>query len=174
MHRVRRAFEAFDDLDQDLTQFIEFRICSQVWSIPSVMVMRHWAWARLTRHLKMLIRLSCMGVESIWILEFLSDHTKLSALWSRGSCPDFSCIRSHEIWGFECWSNHASLSVYFWLSVWAVRCCSHLARSCEVFHNWGRDVVYTNTSEILFHYMKYIWVHNGAIWLKYWPHEPMQ
>jgi hypothetical protein len=26
MHRVHRAFEAFDDLDQDLARFIELRI----------------------------------------------------------------------------------------------------------------------------------------------------
>jgi hypothetical protein len=26
MHQVRRAFEAFDDLDQDLTPFIELRV----------------------------------------------------------------------------------------------------------------------------------------------------
>jgi hypothetical protein len=30
MRRVNRAFEAFDDLDQDLTQFVELRIFSGV------------------------------------------------------------------------------------------------------------------------------------------------
>jgi hypothetical protein len=145
-----------------------------VWSVPSVMATRHWAWARLTRHSKILIPLSCMGTESLWILRFLSNHAKLSALWSRSSWPDYWCMRSHEIWGLERWLSHASLIIYFWLSVWAVRWCCHLVQSCEVFHSWGRDVVYTNTSKIIFYYMKHIWVHNGSPWLKYWPHVYMQ
>jgi hypothetical protein len=40
-------------------------------------------------------------------------------------------------WGFECWLSHASLQVCFWLSVQAVKCCSHLAWPCKVPHNWG-------------------------------------
>jgi hypothetical protein len=74
------------------------------------------------------------------MLGFASNRTKLSALWSRGSWPNYSCMRSYAIWGFECWSSLASLLVSFQLSVWAVRCCSHLARLCEVFHSWGQDV----------------------------------
>jgi hypothetical protein len=31
----------------------------------------------------------------------------------------------------------------------------------------------TNTVEVIFHYMKCIWVHDVAPWLEYWPLEPM-
>ena len=149
-----------------------------MWSVLSVMAVWHRAWAHVTRHSKILIRLSCMGTESLWILGFVSDRARLSALWSRSSWPDYSCLRSRANRGFECWSSHASLPVCFWLSVQAIRCYSHLARPCKVFHNWGkRCCLYknkTNATEVIFHYMKCICVHNAAPWLNYWPHEPMQ
>jgi hypothetical protein len=124
-----------------------------------------------------LIHLSCIVTESLRILRFVSDHSRLSALWSHSSWPNHSWMRSHENWGFECWLSHASHPVYFWLSVWAVRCHSHLAQPCDVFDSWGKDVVCTNetnATEVIFHYMKCIWVHNAVPWLKYWPNEPMQ
>jgi hypothetical protein len=100
MRQVHRAFKAFDNLYQDFARFVELRIFSQVWSILSAMVAWYRALARLTRHLKILIHLSCMGTKSLWILGFLLDHVRLSALWSRGSWPDYSCMRSHEILRF--------------------------------------------------------------------------
>jgi hypothetical protein len=33
-----------------------------------------------------------LGSESLWILGFVSDHAGLSALWSHGIWPDYSCI----------------------------------------------------------------------------------
>jgi hypothetical protein len=97
MRRVHRVFKAFDDSDRDLVQFVELRIFSQVWSVLGAMVARHRALARLTKHSNILIRLSCMVTESLRILRILSDHARLSALWSCGSWPDYSCIRSREI-----------------------------------------------------------------------------
>jgi cell division protein FtsW (lipid II flippase) len=137
---VHRTFKAFDNSDRDLAQFVEPRL-SHVWSVLSAMVVWRRAKVRLTRHSKTLILLSWLGTESLWILRFFSNHAKLSALWSRGSWPDYSCQWSCAIWGFEHWSSHASLPVYFWLSVWVVRCYNHLARPGEVFHIWGQDVV---------------------------------
>jgi hypothetical protein len=113
--QVRRAFEAFDDSDRDLAQFVKLRV--------------------FPRHSKTLIRLSCLGTESLWILRFVTYHSRLSALWLCNSWPDYSCMRSREICGFEHWSSHASLLVYFRLSVQAVRCCSYLAWPCKVFHS---------------------------------------
>jgi hypothetical protein len=78
-----------------------------------------------------------LGTESFQILRFFSNHNKLSAFWSRDTWPNYSCMQNCAIWAFERWSSHASLAVYFWLSAWAVRCCSYLAQPCEVFHNWG-------------------------------------
>jgi hypothetical protein len=75
------------------------------------------------------------------MLGFFSYRDKLSALWSRGTWPDYSRMRSCAIWGFERWSSHASLPVCFRLSVQAVRCCSHLTRPCEVFHSSSQEVV---------------------------------
>jgi hypothetical protein len=114
MRQVRRAFRAFNDPDQDLAPVMELRVfpkCDQFlvsWSYDI------WALAHLARHSKILIRLSCTGTESLRRLGFLSDHAKLSALWSRASWPYYSYIWSYEIWGFECQSSHASLQVCFW------------------------------------------------------------
>jgi hypothetical protein len=91
------------------------------------MVVWHRALAYLTRHLKTIIRPSCKGTKSFWILRILSYQAGLSVHRSHGTWPN--------IW--TCWTSHASLPVCCWLSVWAVRCCSYLARQCEVFHNWG-------------------------------------
>jgi hypothetical protein len=143
MCRVGRAFEAFDDSGRNLAYFVKLRVFSQMWSVLSVVVTWHRAWAHLTRHLKILIRSSCMGTESFQILRFVPDRAGLSDLSSRGSWPDYSCMRSHVHWGFEHWLSHASLLVYFQLSVQVVRCCSHLARPCKVFHGWGKDVICT-------------------------------
>jgi hypothetical protein len=41
---------------------------------------RHRALARLTKHSKTLINLSCKGTESFWILRFLSDQAGLSVV----------------------------------------------------------------------------------------------
>jgi hypothetical protein len=84
--------------------------------------------------------LGLLGIEFLRILEFFSNHAKLSALWSRGSWPDYSRMRSCAIWDFERWSSHASIPVYFRLSVWVVRCCSRLARPCKVFHSWDGKI----------------------------------
>jgi hypothetical protein len=140
--RVHRAFEAFDDSDWNLARFVELWL-SQMWSVLSVVATWHRAWARLTRHSKSLIHLSYMGTESLCILGFVSDCAGLSALWSRGSSPDYSCMRSCVNWCFERWLSHAFLLVHFWLSVQAIRCYNHLARPCDVFHSWGKDVVCT-------------------------------
>jgi hypothetical protein len=122
---------------------------SQVWSVLSGMTAWHWSWARLTRHSKILIRLRCMDTKSLQILMFLSNHAGLSALSSRGTWPDYSCMQSREIWGFKRWSSHASLPVCFWLSVRAIRCWSHLAQPCKVFHIWGKDVICTKWNKYI-------------------------
>jgi hypothetical protein len=46
-------------------------------------------------------------------------------------------------WGFECWTCHALYLICFWLSVRAVRYCSHLARPCIVFHMWVSKTCFT-------------------------------
>jgi hypothetical protein len=110
---------------------------SQVWSILSAMVAWHRAFARLTRHSKTLIRLSCKGIEYFWILGFLSDQAGLSVVGhATHGLTTWEC-EAVRYWGFERWSSHASLPVYFQLSVQAIRCCNHLAQPCEVFHSWG-------------------------------------
>jgi hypothetical protein len=101
------------------------------------MVTRHRALARLTRYSKALIRWSSKGIESFWILGFLLDQAGPSVHWLRDTWSDTWTCEAMRCWGFECWTRDASLPVYFWLSVPALRCCSHLARSCEVFHSWG-------------------------------------
>jgi hypothetical protein len=95
------------------------------------------ALARLTRHSKTLIRLSCKGTESFWILGFLSDQAGLSVVGHVAHGLTTWACEAVRYWGFERWSSHVSLPVCFWLSVQAVRRCSHLAQPCEVFHNWG-------------------------------------
>jgi hypothetical protein len=142
-----------------------------MWSVLSVVATWHGARTQLTRHSKIMIHLSCMGIESQRILGFVSDHTRLSTLWSCSSWPYYSCLRSHENWGFQCWSSHASLPVYFRLSVQAVRCCSHLARPCEVFDSWGKDVVCTKMKQMQQSYFFIIW--NVYEYIMQ-PHEPMQ
>jgi hypothetical protein len=57
-HRVHRAFEAFDDPNWDLAQFVELRIFPSCDQVLSAMV------AHLTKHSKTLIRLSCKCTES--------------------------------------------------------------------------------------------------------------
>jgi hypothetical protein len=84
-----------------------------------------------------LIRLSCKGTESFWILRFLLDQAGLSVHRSRGTWPDTQTCEAARCWCFKCWMSHASLPSCFWLSVRVVRCCSHLARPCKVFHNLG-------------------------------------
>jgi hypothetical protein len=79
-----------------------------------------------------------LGTESLRIIRFFSYHDKLSALWSGGTWTDYSCMRNYVICSFERWLSHASLPVYFWLSVRAVRCCSHLVRPCKVFYSCGK------------------------------------
>jgi hypothetical protein len=72
MHQVHRAFEAFDDPDQNLTRFVEQRIFPRC---------DHGRVAHgLTRHSKTVIHLSCRGTESFWILRFLSDQARLSVV----------------------------------------------------------------------------------------------
>jgi hypothetical protein len=44
------------------------------------MVARHKVLGHLTRHSKILIRPSCKGTESFWILEFLSYQAGLSVI----------------------------------------------------------------------------------------------
>jgi hypothetical protein len=100
------------------------------------MVTWHRALARLTRHSKTLICSSYRGTES-FILKFLSDQTGLSVVGRAAHGLTTWTCEAMRYWGFECWSSHASLSVCFRLGVQAVRCYSHLARSCKVFHNWG-------------------------------------
>jgi hypothetical protein len=71
MRQVHKTFEAFDDPDQDLAQFVELRIfsrCDQL-LVPWLCGIE----PSQTRHSKTLIRPSCKGIESFWILEFLSD-----------------------------------------------------------------------------------------------------
>jgi hypothetical protein len=148
-----------------------------VWSILSVMVTRHRALAHLAKHLKILIRLSCRVTESLRILGFLSDQAELSAHWSRGAWTDYLSMQSYEILRF--WTLIESCVPP---SLLPTKCldCKMLQSSnpaCEVFHNWGADVVVqveTNTTEIIFHCRKNIWVHNAAAWLKYCAHVPMQ
>jgi hypothetical protein len=78
-----------------------------------------------------------LGTESLRIPGSVSYRAKLSALWSRGSWPNYSRMWSCAIWDFERWSSHASLPIWFWLNVRAIRWCSHLDRLCEVFRSWG-------------------------------------
>jgi hypothetical protein len=100
------------------------------------MVARHRALAHLTRHSNVLIHPSYRGTESFWIHRFLSDQVGLSVVGHAAHCLTTWACKAVRYWGFESWSSHASLPDYFWLSVQAVRWCSHLARPCEVFHNW--------------------------------------
>jgi hypothetical protein len=44
------------------------------------MIARHRALAHLTRHSNTLIRPSSKGIESFWILGFLSDQAELSVV----------------------------------------------------------------------------------------------
>jgi hypothetical protein len=76
------------------------------------------------------------GTKSFWILTFLSDKAGLSACWSRGTWPDTWTCKIMRCWGFECLTSHALYSNCFRLSVQVVRCCSHLAQPCVVFHKW--------------------------------------
>jgi hypothetical protein len=101
------------------------------------MVTRHRALAHLTRHSKTLTCPSCKGTESFWILGFLSDQARLSVIGRATHGLTTWAREAVRYWGFERWSSYASLLVYFQLSVPAVRCCSHLAQPCEVFHSWG-------------------------------------
>jgi hypothetical protein len=64
------------------------------------MAVHHRALVRLTRHSKTLIRLSCMGIESFWVLKFLSDQAGISAHWSRNTWPDYLSMQSHEMLRF--------------------------------------------------------------------------
>jgi hypothetical protein len=100
------------------------------------MVTRHRALARLIRHSKTLICLSCKGTESFWIPRFLSDQAGLSVHRFCGTWPDTLTCKVVRCWGFERWMSHVSLPICFQLSVRVVRCYSHLARPWEVFHNW--------------------------------------
>jgi hypothetical protein len=110
--------------------------------------MWHYAWARLTRHSKTLICPSYMRTVSLRILGFVSDHVGLSALWSHGSWPDYSHMWSRENWGFKPWSSHASLPVYFWLSIQALRCCSIKPGHAKSFTAEVRDVVCTKITQM--------------------------
>jgi hypothetical protein len=101
------------------------------------MVAQHRALALLIRHSKTLIRPSCKGVESFWILRILSDQVGLSVISRTAHVLTTRACEAMRYWGFERWSNQAYLLVCFRLSVQLVRCYSHLARSYEVFHNWG-------------------------------------
>jgi hypothetical protein len=101
------------------------------------MVAQHRTLARLTRHSKTLIHPSYRGTMSFWILMFLSDQAGLSVVGHTAHDLTTWACKTVRYWGFERWSSHAPLPVCFQLSVWAVRCYSHLARSCEVFHIWG-------------------------------------
>jgi hypothetical protein len=64
------------------------------------MVAQHRALARQTRRLKTLIHPSCKGIESFWILKFLSDQTRLSVYRSHDTRPNMN-IRSREILRFQ-------------------------------------------------------------------------
>jgi hypothetical protein len=70
---------------------------------------------------------------------FLSYQTGLSVHWLRGHRSDSWTCEVVRCWDFKRWTGHASL-VCFRLSESgrAVRCCSHLARPCKVFHKWVR------------------------------------
>jgi hypothetical protein len=101
------------------------------------MVTWHRALARLTRHLKTLISPSFKGIESFWILKFLSDQAGLSVVDRAAHGLTTWACEAMRYWGFEHWSSHVSLPVCFRLSVQAIRCYSHLAWPCEVVHSWG-------------------------------------
>jgi hypothetical protein len=51
-----------------------------MWSVHSAKVAWHRALVHLTRHLMTLIRPSCKGTESFWILGFLTDQAGLSVV----------------------------------------------------------------------------------------------
>jgi hypothetical protein len=89
-------------------------------------------WPDIRRHWSSIIVGYWVPLDT-WIF---SDRDKLSAVWSCGTWPDY-CMRNCAIWGFECWLSYVSLPVCFQLSVWAIRCYSHLSQPCEVFHNYG-------------------------------------
>jgi hypothetical protein len=140
MCRDRSAFDVFDNSDQDLTQFIEimvFHRCHQ-FLVP---------WPRGVEP-----ELAWPGIRRTWSFRVVGYWVPLDTqifLRSRqAKCSlvaqcmaDYSRLWSYAIWGFERWSSHVSLLVYFGLSVWALRCYSHLAQPCDVFHSWGQDVV---------------------------------
>jgi hypothetical protein len=144
MCRVHRAFEAFDNPYQDLALFVELRIFFWVWWSLSTMDAQHRPLSLLTRHSKILIHPSCKGTEPFWILKFLSDQARLSVRWScplhillPTKCPSYKMLQS------------SSLVMRSLSQMREEYCCTGL----------------TDTSKIIFHYRKYIWVHNTTPWL---------
>jgi hypothetical protein len=120
------------------------------------MVAWHRALAHLTRHSKTLIHLSCKGTEYFWILGFLSDQAGLSVIHRAADGLTTLACEVVRYWGFERWLSHASRPICFQLSILAVRCCSHLARPCEVFHSWGGK-----TCGMLIDYSRDEWPESG-------------
>ncbi len=72
---------------------------------------------------------------------FLSDQARLSVVGHAAHGPTTWACEAVRYFAFEHWLSHASLPVWFILSVRTVWCCSHLARPCKVFHSRGKDVV---------------------------------
>jgi hypothetical protein len=50
--------------------------------------------------------------------------------------PNTWTCKAVRWWDFERWTSHALYSICFRLCVWAIRCCSHLAQPCVLFHRW--------------------------------------
>jgi hypothetical protein len=101
------------------------------------MVAQHRALAHLTRHSKILIHPSCKGTKCFRILGFLSGQAGLSVVGRATHGLTTWASEAMKYLCFKHWMSHVSLLVCFRLSVHSIRCWSHLARPCEVFHSWG-------------------------------------
>jgi hypothetical protein len=95
---------------------------------------------------------------------FLSDQVGLSAHWSCGTWPNYLSM-SCEILRFRMLTESCAL-----LSLLPTECsgcemlqsCSPAIRSLSQMRDEFCCTSLTNIAEIIFHYRKYIWVHNTA------------
>jgi hypothetical protein len=83
-----------------------------------------------------MIHPSCKGTKVPLDTRFLLNQAELSVVRCAAHGLTTWTCEAVRYWGFECWSSHASLPIYFRLSIQAVRCCSHLAQPCDVFRSW--------------------------------------
>jgi hypothetical protein len=135
-HKAFKIFKIFYYPDLDLTHFVEQRTfleCDQVlMSCPCGVEL-----GSPNRIFEVLDPPRLQGLPSplVYWVSLRSSWTKYSLV----KRPISLTLEHAKSWDVEVsnaeWVMHFN-SVCFWLSDHAVRCCSHLARSSEVFHNW--------------------------------------